>query len=378
MGALPGPRAKRGLIFFAALLLASGAHAAPYRPADDGHVLARLPASARLPPPGAASSPELAAALGRLYIERARRDADPRFLGYAEAVLAPHLADGGGTADLFVLRATVLQSRHEFDRALADLDVALARSPDLAQAWLVRANLLRVTGRYRDALDACRRIDGGASFGARVCLAAIEGLSGRLAAAHDVLRALAQAAQNRPAGERAWVAAELADAAERLGDVEGAAAVYAEALAAQPHDWALRAAYADLLIEQGRTADAATLTEGFEQVEAVALRRAIALRADGRPDRALEERLADGFAAGHRRADVLHLREEARFLLDVRGTPAAALALAQRNWIAQKEPQDLRLLLRSARAAGEPAAAAPVLAWMRETGYEDARVGAPP
>ena len=69
-------------LLLAALALAGGAGAAPYLPSDDRAVLEHLPAGAltagnRRP----AATPEAAGLVARGYIERSRRDGDPRFLG---------------------------------------------------------------------------------------------------------------------------------------------------------------------------------------------------------------------------------------------------------------------------------------------------------
>ena len=52
----------------------------------------------------------------------------------------------------------------------------------------------------------------------------------------------------------------------------------------------------------------------------------------------------------------------------------AALALARDNWDVQREPADARLLLEAARAAGDPAAAGPVLDFLAATGLEDSMI----
>jgi hypothetical protein len=68
----------------------------------------------------------------------------------------------------------------------------------------------------------------------------------------------------------------------------------------------------------------------------------------------------------------VHLREQARYLLQLRPQPARALALARRNWDQQKELPDARLLLEAAAAAHDPAAARPALDWMTANHVEDA------
>ena len=106
------------------------------------------------------------------------------------------------------------------------------------------------------------------------------------------------------------------------------------------------------------------------------LRALLAQRAVGREHASLQARVDDGFAAAHRRGEELHLREEARYALEVLGDAPRALELAIRNWQEQHEPWDARLLLAAADAAGRPHAADPVREWMRVTGFEDARIAA--
>ncbi|MDQ2694168.1 MAG: hypothetical protein M3Z21_02095, partial [Pseudomonadota bacterium] len=70
------------------------------------------------------------------------------------------------------------------------------------------------------------------------------------------------------------------------------------------------------------------------------------------------------------------LRDQARAALHLLRRPDEALDLALRNWAVQREPWDARLVLEAALAAGNPAAAGPVLEWLKETGLEDARLAA--
>jgi hypothetical protein len=78
------------------------------------------------------------------------------------------------------------------------------------------------------------------------------------------------------------------------------------------------------------------------------------------------------FDAARRRGDKLHQKEESRFELQLRGDPQRALALASENYTLQREPADARVLLEAALAARQPAAAAPVLQWMADSGIESA------
>jgi hypothetical protein len=118
-----------------------------------------------------------------------------------------------------------------------------------------------------------------------------------------------------------------------------------------------------------------TLLAGRSEADIVYLRLAIAgKRVDDARAPHWAALLADRFAAAKAGGVQLHLREEARFELEVRGDAATALPLALANWKIQKEPSDARLVLQAALAANDPAAAADVLAFIAKTGLADTRI----
>src|SRR4029077_12290651 len=90
----------------------------------------------------------VASQFARQCIERSRTEADPRYLGRAQAALAPWWNATNAPADALVLRATIRQNQHDFTNALADLELALQKSPRNAQAWLTRATVLTVLGDF--------------------------------------------------------------------------------------------------------------------------------------------------------------------------------------------------------------------------------------
>ena len=79
-----------------------------------------------------------------------------------------------------------------------------------------------------------------------------------------------------PPAERAWRDSELGEMAVRLGrDVE-AEHWFQNGLRASPGDFYIRAAYADLLLRNGRTREVLTLLKGQESLKPLLLRIAIA------------------------------------------------------------------------------------------------------
>lgn len=303
----------------------------------------------------------------------ARRDGDPRFLGYAHAALAPWFAQADPPLTIRLLRATLLQSVHQFGPALDELDEIVRRQPRGAQAWLTRASILQVLGRYAEAAASCEQLlNLGAAFYAESCLAELQSLTGHAAEGHARLVALRVA--SRSGSDMSWLSLVMAEMEERMGDFAAAEADYREALAGNG-DAYTKAAYADFLLDRGRASEVIALLEREQRADPLLLRLALAYRAEHRPE--LHETVAAlqaRFDAARLRGDRVHLREEARFELALRDRPLAALPLALEDWSVQKEPADARILLESATAAHEPEQAAAVVRFLRENHLMDQRL----
>ncbi len=350
----------------------------PRMPSSDAQVLAELPVGARHESAPAReltrSRLDIALPLAQFYVSRSRATGDLRYLGYAEAVLQPWAQRSAVPAAVRVLEATILQSRHAFGAALAQLDLTLQDQPDNAQAWLTRATVLRVLGRYDEAMASCTRLAGQADAAiTALCQESLRGLTGHLHSAYAALISLPQ--QGLAAEARAWRYSELGEMAERQGDDAAAEHWFGEGLQLAPEDFYMRAACADLLLRQHRAAETLQLLAGYESMEPMLLRIVIARQrlGDGRSaqDRAM---LSGAFEVEQQRGEAVHRREQARFLLDVEQQPEAALAAAQENWRVQREPDDVLILLRSAQAAHRPEAALPALLFMQQQSLEDVRL----
>lgn len=351
------------------------------RPTDEAHELARVPArrdvaQSELERLAAAARDKpgdrgRSVALARAYLEAVRRDGDPRYLGMAEAVLAVFPVEA--TADVRVLRATILQSRHEFDAAWRELDRALIDAPDDAQALLTRATIATVRADYEAARADCARLDGLASVAiVAACRAPIDARSGRGAEAQMLLvRALAG---TRDRGERALLHSLAGEQAYWAGDAADAERHLKAASGLDPADRYTRAVYADLLLDQGRAGEVAALASDFPEDDALALRLALALQAQGALERAgALARVRGGFEASRLRGDTVHRREEARLALALGDAPSA-LTCALESWAVQREPWDARVVLEAALAAERPHAAAAVVRWLETTRFAAPRL----
>jgi tetratricopeptide (TPR) repeat protein len=359
--------------------LLRSALAAPYIPHSDSEILAEVPAGARHTNAAtralSQSRLEIALPVAQFDIARARATGDLRYLGYAQAALAPWLRRTPVPTPVLILDATILQSRHAFGPALAELDRALAQRDD-PQGWLTRATVLRVLGRYAEAQSACGHLAGVADPSiSALCVQSLRGLNGHLRDAYAAIAALPQ--QSLPPEARAWRYSELGEMAERLGDDAAAERYFREGLAVAADDLYMRSALADVLLRHGRAAETLQLLKGMDSMEPMLLRLAIAHRQLHDPLAASSATLLGGeFDLEQQRGDAVHRREQARYFLDVDPQPAAALAAAQANWQVQREPDDILVLLRAAQAAHQPDAAAPARQFLQQQQLQDVRVSA--
>jgi hypothetical protein len=352
------------------------AQAAPFTPRDDAQVLERVP-----PRAGNARARELqalrdaarreprnadaAAALAARWIEDALAEGDPRYVGYAQAALAPWWAEAAPPVSVRVQRAVILQYDHRFDEALADLAAATAIEPWQAPAWAWQAAIHMVRADYAAARRACDGLAPYAStLSAVACTASVDALTGNAASAASLLGdALAFAGGTRE--ERVWALTRLAEIEERRGEFAAAERAFRDALALGVADVYLLGAYADFLLDRGRPAEVLKLLDGQTRADVLLLRLALAARAanDARAA-AWGNELAARFDAARARGDRTHEKEESRFLLALRGDAKRALELARTNYTLQREPSDARVLLEAALAARSREAAAPALQWL--------------
>jgi thioredoxin-like negative regulator of GroEL len=376
---------RTGFLSFLWLTIAASVQAAPYTPADDAQILARIPAGAAR----GQSNPlrelqaqwrrdpadlETAAKLAQAQITLARTDSDPRYLGHAQATLKTWWSAPNPPERVLLLRATIKQSNHQFEPAVADLEAALRANPRDAQAWLTLSTVQLVIGRIAAARASCERLRNlTAPLVYVTCTAGADGLSGQAQLALATLEAAQLRGAALPRAVRSWSATLAGEIAERLGRLPDAERQYRDGITLDPEDVYARNALADFLLVQGRAAEArAVLPKDAGKSDPTLLRIAIAARRTGDAQApALEESLFARLAASRERGEALHLREEARALLELHNDARGALELAQRNWQIQKEAADARLLLAAAVAARDQKAAEPVLAWMRENKVED-------
>ena len=384
---------RRSMIIAVAVLPYAGgpsANAAPFVPGSDAVVLEQVPDAHD--PSGRAlrqmnaqlarerDNIKLAEKIARLDIGQARKLGDPRFLGRAEAALAPWPMGPATPTQVLLLRAVILQSSHDFDGSIAALQKVVAAQPGSGQAWLTLAAVHQAQANYPAALNDCGQFASHTlGLAPDTCTASVMSLTGHALLA---LRAVGISLDQNVAEAKAqpdvaiWTTTMEAETAERLDDPR-AEQFYRAALAIDPADPYLLGAWSDWLLDHGRPQEVIDLLSGRTRIDPLLLRLALAEQTIGSPRTAGHVGdLAARFEASRLRGDTVHRREEARFELYLQHQPVQALALARANWDVQREPADARILLEAALAAGQVEAAGPVRIWMQKNGMEDLRLTA--
>jgi Tfp pilus assembly protein PilF len=369
---------RRFVLLLGLALAAQGTPAAPFTPADDKQVLERVPVRAgnprarelqalRAAVQRESRNADAAAQLARRWIEDALAEGDPRYVGYAQAALAPWWSEPTPPPPVRVQRAVVHQYGHRFADALADLSAVTAAEPENAESWAWQAAIHMVRADYAAARAACEGLSPLTTLlTATACEAYVDSLTGRAAqAASELGDALGLAGADTSPEERVWALTRLAEIEERRGEFAAAESAFKEALGLNIADVYLLSAYADFLLDRGRAGDVLTLLKDRGRADVLMLRLALAAKAakDSRAAQWADE-LSARFDAARARGDRTHEKEESRFALSLRADPARALKLAVSNHELQREPADARVLLEAALAARSRAAAAPVLQWL--------------
>jgi Tfp pilus assembly protein PilF len=373
-----------GAALLAAFLVAP-AVSAPRTPPDANTVIEKLPfragdkqakALAELRASLAQTPDDLdaAVALAQAYFDMALARGDPRYVGYADAIVARFGARM--TPDLLLVRGTLRQYRHDFAAAIDDFAAALAQDPQRAGAHAWRGAIYLVEAQYADAAQECAALQqlqrpvlhGG-------CAGLLQAYTGQLAGATTTLqKALAATHYD---DQRLWLLTRLGEVAAWRGQPDVAERHYRQALALGQDDGYLLAAWADFLLDQKRPAEVAKLLATWEASDGLLLRLAEAETLLQLPAATAHiQALDDRFAAAKLRGDTTHRAEEARFQLRLRHNPAMAVQLAAANYAVQKEPRDLRVLLEAALAAKDFAAAQAGREWLQSSGFEDAQLRA--
>ena len=305
---------------------------------------------------------EAAKKAARATINEGRDAGDSRMVGAALGILRPFLANPD--TETLYLAATARQYQHDFHGALKLLDKALLLDPGDVNARLSRATIQTVLGNYDQAQADCRELDGAGGV-ALLCQATALLLTDKAALIVKRLTLMVDHPELMDPALKPWALGLLGEIAETSGDSASARDYFAQVLAIDPKAIRQRLILADLMLQDGMADQVAGLLAKAPATDGVLIRRVLAAVALGGTDEPARAELAKRVQLNLDLGLTAHAREEARYFLEIAHDPALALSRAQVNWNLQHEYEDAKLLIDAAVAAGQPAAAKPVLDWMQ-------------
>ena len=311
----------------------------------------------------------LARDAARMLIDTGRARGSSRLVGAAIGVLRPFMATGD--AQVLYLAAIARQYQHDFPGALTLLDRAAALDGRDVNILLNRATIRTVLGDYDAARADCQAIN---ALSQPAVAFLCQATTHTLTAEGPVFRARLEGILAEPGlldpSLHPWAMGLVGEIARHIGDLPAAEAAFRAVLQATPDAQREALLLADLLLARGDAAGAGAVLADSPDTDGVLIRRQRIAAALGLTDEAtaLAATLDTRFRLNLDLGLTAHAREETMYFLDIAGDPALALARAQVNWALQHEIEDAELLLRAARAAGEPDAAQPASDWMAQAG----------
>ncbi|HPY42251.1 MAG TPA: tetratricopeptide repeat protein, partial [Thiolinea sp.] len=243
----PIPRWSFACSILCVLAFSSALQAAAYTPQSDQVVVTVLPdflqtnsTEIRQFKAVLAQDPhsvEASVGLARLYIELGRTESDPRYYGYAEALLQAWWNAANPPPEILLLRATLRQHQHDYAAALQDLKQLVREQPSSSQAWLTLAVVQWVQGDYKAAKQSCSALTTQAStwYGS-LCFSQVLSLTGQAERAYQLQASLLPEATNQAPEIQQWVQTNLAEVAWRQGKTQVAEQHFLKALETKHRD----------------------------------------------------------------------------------------------------------------------------------------------
>ncbi len=361
----------RVMVFLLTLCVCFAAMAqrpAAFVPSDPDTVIERLPRgyAAVLAMPQKATSPSTSTLeQARRLLATAAQTGDARLAARADALLSRFPADDQ-RSDVLRMRAFSAQHRHDFAQAKVLLDRLIARDPRAGDARLTRAQIHLLAGRLDAARADCAALvlSVDASSG-MLCVAMVSLRQGQYSAAAGAVDRWLEQKADGAREERRYALTLRAEIAGRAGD-DDADKYFREALALAPDDVRTLAAYARYLRGAGREREVETLLREHRGHDGLQLQRALALRVSApETSAAIANSLENNYAIARKLGRAPEVRDEAEFMLTLRGKPQQALTLAQYNFRDQRDEEDVDLLVRAAMAARQPEALKPLREWAK-------------
>ena len=165
------------------------------------------------------SNTDVAAKLVQHYMDMARQQSNPKYFGYAKAVLTPYILTNTTTDPNLLLHwADILQYLHEFDAALLTLNKVIVAAPNLVRAYLMRSAIHLARGHYAEGLKDCTALIGKTDLlTITTCVSQFKSISGELPESYRLMARLLSAPAYNDKVIYAWVLSVSAEMVRQLG-----------------------------------------------------------------------------------------------------------------------------------------------------------------
>ena len=302
-----------------------------------------------------------------VLITQGRIAGNSEIVAVADTILAA-MSETANNPRALKLRAVATQYLHDFDKALALLDQSLAIDKLDPSAILTRANILLVQGKLSAAKAACRSLVRAQRFDLfMLCDTSAKAIGPEATISAQRLSDFVELGRMDSALE-GYAYSVLGEIAMFQGDNIEAQRLLEKAQMLDTTNLRIRMIHADSLLNLGRPEDAIEVLNVPANTDSLLVRRALAYKRAGkkrtlaRASKEMELLIQGNLNAGH----TAHAREEALYFLEVSNDYPEALKRANINWQLQREFEDARLLLDSAKAANALSEAEKVRTWMRD------------
>ncbi|OUS27374.1 hypothetical protein A9Q99_15360 [Gammaproteobacteria bacterium 45_16_T64] len=315
------------------------------------------------------------------YLDSAQKNNDPRWMGYAQAALNPWWNISEQYPKVALLKATILQNRHQFPSALVELNSVLNQQPRNTQALLTRAHVYMMQTDYTSAQQDCQRILwlSQPTLGVN-CLAQVNGLTGKGLLAIQQLTQLLADNLTLSSTEREEIHITIATIAHRHQQKDVALQNYQKAYAINPNNGYLIEQFTDYLIENNLSEMLITLFShiGIDNLkknlhQQIKMAQYYQLVGDTQLS-TFKSELDDSFTSSKIRKELFPHKEYALFSLSILNKYNQALHSALKNWKIQQAPSDAILVLRAAIASQQLQQAQSVIQWVKDTRLYDHRI----
>lgn len=312
----------------------------------------------------------LAHKTARLSLQQYSTNGNSRFLGTAKSALAPWWTDPEPPLDIWLTRARITQTKHDFKAAAKDLSLLNRKHRGKVGALLLESDTWRRAGLIVPAKTACISVAfTGRPDLTRFCTVEILLSQGDFSQAGKLMQNTMKSTLNLPAPQQTWARSIYADTLLANGQLDAAAEIWASVIQTGTAMLTHRLAYADVLITQSRWQQVYDLLIKDIDNTAALLRLTVAARQiDESEYPKLRDRLASRLktAATTKQAN-LYLRERALFSLWIEQDSSQALDYALRNWGYQKGWEDSELVLHIAKINGNKAAIRQIEQWRAQS-----------